>query len=134
MQPPTEETPAIPAVTYAVYSVSVQAQISALVCKSIQIGETSIATSSPVIIHHLQTEQRELLEFILLKYKMKVETELGIEDQPLYTHPTLLTGLSDYVLHSVVENAGQSFTEQDIQALTPVFTVEHAQNIPTILN
>ena len=26
---------------------------------------------------------------------MKVETELGIEDQPLYTHPTLVTGLSD---------------------------------------
>ena len=50
--------------------------------QSIQIGETSIATSSPVIVHHLQTEQRELLEFLFLEYKMKVETELGIEDQP----------------------------------------------------
>ena len=65
---------------------------------------------------------------------MKVETELEIEDQPLYTHPTLVRGLSDYVLHSVVEDAGQLLTVQDIQALTPVFTVEHAQNILTILN
>ena len=48
----------------------------------ILIAETSIATSSPVIVHHLQTEQRMLLEFLLLEYKIRVKTELGIEDQP----------------------------------------------------
>lgn len=101
--------------------------------QSILIEETSVATSSPGIIRHLQTEQRELLEFLLLEYKLEVETKLGIVDQPLYTHPTLVTGLSDHVLQSVLENAGQLFTVQDIQALTPVFSIEHAQKILTII-
>lgn len=91
---------------------------------------TALVTTSTVL---LNDEQRELLEFLLLEYRMMEEAKLGVSHQPLYTKSSLVTGLTDSLLHSVLENAGQLHTVNDIQALTPVFSFEHAQGILAIL-
>jgi hypothetical protein len=55
----------------------------------------------------VQGEQRELLKFLLFEYKRHEETKLDIIKQPLYTDVSLVTGLSDQVPESILDNVGK---------------------------
>jgi hypothetical protein len=82
----------------------------------------------------VQGEQRELLKFLLFEYKRHEETKLDIMDQPLYTDVSLVTGLTDQVLESVLDNALHVHCVEDLLTLTPIFNAQHAQAMFRIIN
>ncbi|XP_062514791.1 bifunctional 3'-5' exonuclease/ATP-dependent helicase WRN-like [Corticium candelabrum] len=99
-------------------------------------GRCYVITKSPerdnifLAVQRVRSDVEATFDFLLRLVKSK---------QINCPRVTSLTGQKVIQRHKIelwkfVENAGQLFTVQDIQALTPVFTVEHAQNILTILN
>ena len=64
----------------------------------------------PVACSYYHAEQRELLEFQLQEFKLNEETKLGLDDHPLYTNISLVTGITDQLLQIVIERAGQLYT------------------------
>lgn len=99
-----------------------------------EVEREVIASNSASSSLELQPEQRDLLEFLLLEFKIKEEAKLRLNEQPLYTHSSLLTGVTDHLIQVILDRAVQLHTVEDIQALTPVFNVEHAQALVAILH